>query len=147
MTTTVHSALFSAIKALYATGCSLAVAGDRCEPATYNRQGVRDLMWLLDNEPWRLSGAAVADKVIGRAAAGIIALAGVKHLYAAVLSDKAVPVLQDAGIDCLWGRRVPAIVIPDGDNRCPLERIVADALSPADIVATLRRHFSTKSQS
>ncbi len=129
------------INALYGNSCSLVVASTDGALATYYRQGVRDLMYLLENEPALLRGATIADKVIGRAAAGIVAMAGVRRIYAAVLSDKAIPVLEEAGIDYVWGRRVKAIVIPKGDNRCPLEQITANEHSPAEIVAALRHHW------
>ena len=136
------SKLSRAINALYSNGgCSLAVAAADGSLTTYSQQGVRDLMYLLDNEPQRLADAVIADKVIGRAAAGIVALAGVRQLYAAVISDKAIPVLEDAGIDYVWGQRVRAIVIPKGDNRCPLEQITANEHSPAEIVAAMRHHW------
>ena len=49
--------------------------------------------------------------------------------------------LEEAGIDYVWGRRVKAIVIPKGDNRCPLEQMTANEHSPAEIVAALRHHW------
>ncbi len=65
-------------------GCSCVIlGGDRL--SIYRRRGVRDLLTLLDDNPGRLNGAFVADKVVGRrdkpsgpaAAAGCIRSGGI----------------------------------------------------------------------
>ena len=61
------------IEILHRKDCSLVVS--HCgEVTTYSQKGVRDLIWLLDHEPWRLSGALVADKVVGKASAALMVL-------------------------------------------------------------------------
>ena len=52
------------IARLHDTGCVLAVRSRNGEISTYNQRGVRDMIWLLDNQPGRLHGAAIAEKVI-----------------------------------------------------------------------------------
>ncbi len=129
------------IEILTTTGCSLVVESHG-EVSTYNKKGVRDLIWLLDNEPQRLIGTRVADKVVGKASAGLMARAGVRELYAQVLSRLAQPILDDAKIAYTYGTLVDRIVIPDGDTRCPLEKIVAPASTPAQVESLLREHFA-----
>jgi iron complex outermembrane receptor protein len=102
---------------------------------------VRDLIWLLDNDPGRLKGSEIADKVIGKAAAALAVVGEVRRLYAAVLSERAVPFLDTYGIGYTFGELVPKIVIPEGDDRCPLEEIVLDAATPSEAEALLREHF------
>lgn len=126
---------------LHQTGCSLVVEDSKGEVTSYNRKGVRDLIYLLDNEPERLQGARVADKVIGKAAAGLIILGGVKCLYAEILSRQALLLLDNNHIDYTYGTLVDAIVIPEGDNRCPLEQIVASATDAKGVESLLRKHF------
>ena len=120
---------------------SLVVRNTAGEVTTYDRKGVRDLIWLLDNEPDRLRGACIADKVTGKAAAGLCAVGGVIRIHADVMSGLAVPVLEAAGIGYSFKKLVPRIVIPEGDDRCPLEEIVEDAASPEEIESLLRNHF------
>ena len=48
---------------LHSKDCSLVVRSRDGVVMTYNKKGVRDLVWLLDNEPERLQDAKVADKV------------------------------------------------------------------------------------
>lgn len=112
------------------------------EVTTFNKKGVRDLVWLLDHDAERLRDATIADKVIGKAAAGLIVQGGVAEAYADVMSRLALPLLDDAGIAYSYGTLVDHIVIPEGDNRCPLERIVAPAQNAAEVETLLREHFA-----
>lgn len=129
------------IARLHAEDCSLVVCSRSGEVTTYRQKGVRDLVWLLDNEPERLQGAVIADKVIGKAAAGLLVRAGVAEAYADVMSRAALPLLDEAGIAHEQGALVERIVIPQGDSRCPLEQIVAAARDAAEVEAMLRQHF------
>ena len=129
------------VDTLLACGCSLVVE-NQGEVRTYDKKGVRDLVWLLDHEPERLCGARVADKVVGKASAGLLVQGGVSEVYAHVLSRLAIPLLDSAGIVCTYGELVDRIVIPDGDTRCPLEQIVAPATTAQEVECLLREHFA-----
>ena len=130
------------IDILHRQECSLVVKSKTGEVTTYNKKGVRDLVWLLDHDAERLCGAMIADKVIGKAAAGVIVQGGVVEAYADVMSRLALPLLDDAGIAYSYGTLVDRIVIPEGDTRCPLERIVAPAQNAAEVETLLRDHFA-----
>ena len=130
------------IDLLHQQECSLVVKAKTGEVTTYHKKGVRDLVGLLDHDAERLRGAVIADKVIGKAAAGLIVQGGVVEAYAEVMSRLALPLLDDAGIAYRYGQLVDHIVIPDGDNRCPLERIVAPARNAAEVEMLLREHFA-----
>lgn len=124
---------------LNSTGCSLVVEKDG-ETTTYDKKGVRDLIWLLDNEPSRLQGARTADKVVGKAAAGLMVQGGVREVYAEVISQQALPLFDEAGIPYTYGTLVDHIAAPE-DGRCPLERIVAHATTAQEVETALRQHF------
>lgn len=109
---------------------------------TYSKPGVRDLEYLLDHEPEVLHGAVIADKVIGKAAAAMVVVGGVKELYAEVMSKKAIPFLDEAGIAYTYGTLVDTIKEEGG--RCQLEKITAPASTPEETVALLRAHFEEK---
>ena len=108
---------------------------------TYNKKGVRDLEDLLEHNPDRLRGADIADKVIGKAAAGMAVYGGVKRIFAEVMSRKAVPMLENAGVEFSSTSMVDCITIAEGDVRCTLEKIVAECKTPEEVVSTLRSHF------
>lgn len=134
------------IDILHAEDCSLVVCNTNGEVTTYNKKGVRDLIWLLDNDPQRLKYARIADKVIGKAAAGLIVQGGVREVYADVMSRLALPLLDAACIPYSYGELVDRIVIPAGDDRCPLEKIVTPATSALEVEQMLRQHFAEMQQ-
>lgn len=121
--------------------CSLVVKNHGIV-TTYSKPGVRDLEYLLDHDPEMLHGAVIADKVIGKAAAAMVVVGGVKELYAEVMSKKAIPFLEEAGIAYTYGTLVDTIK-EEGD-RCQLEKITAPATTPEETVALLRTHFEKK---
>lgn len=121
--------------------CSLVVKNHGIV-TTYSKPGVRDLEYLLDHDPEMLHGATIADKVIGKAAAAMVVVGGVKELYAEVMSKRAIPFLEEAGIAYTYGTLVDTIK-EEGD-RCQLEKITAPATTPEETVALLRAHFEEK---
>lgn len=130
------------IHTLHRLGCSLVLRDAAGHTHTFNKQGVRDLEHLLDHEPQTLRGAWIADKVVGKAAAALMAVGGVSRVHADVMSRKALPLLRDNGIEWSCGELVDAIVIPLGDDRCPLEQIVEQAATAPEAVEMLRAHFA-----
>ena len=97
---------------------------------TDRRRGVRPLLELLESGK-DLQGYSAADKVVGKAAAFLYCLLGVKALHAGVLSVPARDVLVSAGISVEWGSLVPAIRNRAGDGFCPMETAVWDLNEPA----------------
>lgn len=88
---------------------------------TFTRRGVADLYSLLKEDAAFLKGAVLADKVIGKAAAALAVLGGVKELYAEVISLSALVLLHEAGVDADFRIIVPYIRNREGDDWCPLE--------------------------
>lgn len=109
---------------------------------TDRRRGVKPLMELLESGK-DLHGFSAADKVVGKAAAFLYCLLGVKALHAGILSEPALAVLENAGIPVEYGTLVPAIRNRAGDGFCPMETAVWDltdpALAPAAIRSTLQK--------
>lgn len=109
---------------------------------TDSRRGVRPLLELLESET-DFHGYTAADKVVGKAAAFLYCLLGVKALYAGVISQPALSVLEGAGITVRYGTFVPAIRNRAGDGFCPMETAVWElsdpALAPDAIRAALQR--------
>jgi len=130
------------ITILHKENCSLVIRSTRGAISLFSKKGVRDLVWLLDNLPSLLYGSQVADKVVGKAAAGLMVRGGVKEVYGDVMSRLALPLLDDAGITYSYGELTDKIIIADGDTRCPLEEIVQDATSADEVESLLRHHFS-----
>ena len=57
--------------------------------ALFTQRGVADLYDLLTQEPDFLKGALIADKVVGKGAAALMILGGIKELHTDIISSKA----------------------------------------------------------
>ena len=105
-------------------------------------RGVTPLMPLLESgESWR--GAVAADKTVGAGAAHLYVLLGVRALWADVVSQAALVVLQTNGIDVFFETCVPYILNRRKDGTCPMELAVTDATTSEEayrrMVETLKR--------
>lgn len=96
----------------------------------FSEKGVKDLYRLLREEPEFLSGAFVADKVIGKAAAALMILAGVKKVFAHVVSLPGFKLLEQAHIPVEYTKIVPHIINRTQTAWCPLEKKCAPASTP-----------------
>ena len=108
------------IERLDAEQCSCVIYNEG-ETRLFWERGVQDLYRLLKTEPDFLRGAFIADKVIGKAAAALMALGGVDEVFARVISSPARELLERSGIkvDCL--SEVPHIINRSRTGWCPLE--------------------------
>lgn len=79
------------IDLLHDGGHSLVVANG--DIYTFDGRGVSDLFRLLKGNSGFMHGASIADKVVGKAAAALMALAKVKEVYAEVISQPAFDLL------------------------------------------------------
>lgn len=87
--------------------------------------GISPMLDFLE-ENTDLNGFSAADKIVGKAAAMLFALAGVTELYAEVLSRNAVSVLETYGIRYSYGILTERIINRRGDGICPMEETVAE---------------------
>ena len=105
---------------------------------TDTRRGVRPLLDLLERKI-DLSGYAAADKVVGKAAAYLYCLLGIKTLYASVISEPAHSVLNQNGITVAYGTLVSSIQNRSQDGPCPMEYAVWNIDNPNDALAAIYR--------
>ncbi|MDE5642003.1 MAG: DUF1893 domain-containing protein [Muribaculaceae bacterium] len=113
------------IDILYSEQCSCVIGGDR-GPVVCRQRGVRDLLDILHADSSLLSGAVVADKVVGKGAAALMVLGGVHLVYAGVISRKALDLLNAESVPVRYGECVPDIVNRSGTGVCPVEELCAD---------------------
>ena len=111
--------------------CVILTAGG--DTYTCNRRGVADLYDIYNAMPEVLEGAQVADKVIGKGAAALLALGKVAAVHGDVVSTPALALLRKAGVKVEAGEEVPYIVNREGTGRCPLETACADLETPEEI--------------
>ena len=113
---------------------------------SFTQRGVADLYRLLKEEPASLRGAWVADKVVGKAAAALMALGGVERLHAGVMSQLAWNLLERTGVEASYGCMVPYVKNRDQSGWCPLETLCAGEDSLSEIYETIDGFVNRKKQ-
>ena len=86
-----------------------------------HQRGVKDLLELLKNDPEVLTEASIADKVVGKGAAALRILGGVRHVYAYVMSQPALELLTASGVKTEYTTLAPNIINRAGTGVCPVE--------------------------
>lgn len=129
------------IDMLHAGGYSCVIAnGDRIR--TFTQRGVADLYDLLVQESEFLHGASVADKVIGKAAASLMVLGGVREVYTRTISRPALQLLQEAGVMVTCDEIVDHIINRDRAGWCPLEQASRDLHSAKEIFPVIEKFIA-----
>ena len=108
------------------------------EIRTYTRRGVADLLEVLEHDPAFLQGAQVADKVVGRGAAALMALGKMAEVHADVMSEGAYEMLTQAAIRTACATRVPHIINRAGTGQCPVELLCAPYTRPEDMLPKIK---------
>ncbi|WP_303011059.1 DUF1893 domain-containing protein [uncultured Bacteroides sp.] len=110
---------------------------------TFTRRGVIDLYDLLVQEPDYLKGAVIADKVVGKGAAALMVLGGIKEVYADIISSKALSLFRKYGVKVGFAQEVPFIWNRARTGGCPVETMCSEEES-AEAILPLIREFLEK---
>lgn len=86
-------------------------------------RGVAPMLNFIKNGE-ELSGYSAADKVVGKAAAALFIKAGVKEIYAEVLSQSGLEFLTEHNVKISYGKLIPFIENRKKDGLCPMESVV-----------------------
>lgn len=149
-TETVQTAILSdaerqqLIGRLHAEQCSCVIRSGE-QVRIFRERGVHDLFRLLSEEPGVLDGAFVADKVVGKGAAALMILGGVREVYADVMSAGARELLAARGIRAVCAREVPHIVNRAGTGWCPVETLCRDCRTAEECLEPIRNFIHTLS--
>ena len=106
---------------LHKKNASLVVYYENGNIQEYYQDRIKDIKDILQENPDALRGTLVADKVIGKVAASILAFAGVKEIYAEMISEFAIPVLEENNIEYKYLKKVEYIKNKDKTEMCPME--------------------------
>jgi len=129
------------IQALDDPSVSLAVQTRQGELLTYSQSGIKPIMGILKSAPEILSGAYVADRVIGKAAALLLLYGGVSFIYTPVMSVCAKEALEAYRTEFKYGKLVDHIKNRALDGRCPMESKVLDVDDPAAAYEMFKEMF------
>lgn len=103
----------------------------------YDR-GIRPVLDWLQSDPDFLSGAAAADKVVGKAAALLFIHARIASLHAQVISRPALDILSTHQLPTTYDHLVERISNRAGDGLCPMESRVLEITDAAEAYAVLK---------
>lgn len=104
---------------------------------TTSQRGVAPLLNWLDTGT-DLAGFSAADRVVGRGAAFLYCLLGVKEVYARVMSHPAAEVLQSYGIRASADTFAQSIINREGTGPCPFEAAVMDIQDAQKALTAIR---------
>ncbi|MDE6559897.1 MAG: DUF1893 domain-containing protein [Muribaculaceae bacterium] len=124
---------------------------NKCSCVIYNQgnvtlcheRGVKDLFRILKTDPDLLNNAMIADKVIGKGAAVLLMLGGVKTVYADVISRPALELLSTAAVSVDYGECVPNIINRAGTGICPVEKLCMDCKTAEECLPLIKGFIST----
>ena len=105
---------------------------------TTRQRGVKPLLDWLDSG-LDLKNASAADRVVGRGAAFLYCLLGVKEVHARVMSRPAAEVLAAHGITASADTLTEGIINRKGTGPCPFEEAVLDISDPAEALTAIRK--------
>ena len=94
-------------------------------------RGVAPLLQWLDKGK-DFHGFSCADKVVGKAAAFLYVLLGVKEVYANVVSESAEKVFLQYNVPLFYQTKVPAIRNRTNTGFCPMEQSVLSIDDPLE---------------
>ena len=129
-------------KSLLAEGGHTCVLCSHSQTQVSNERGVGYLLGLLDSKA-DVSGWYVADKVVGKGAAFLYVLLGVRAVYANVMSVAAREVLERYGIQTEYAELPARIVNRTRTGFCPIESAVVDETSPQFALQKIRERIHT----
>ncbi|MGN0596537.1 MAG: DUF1893 domain-containing protein [Ruminiclostridium sp.] len=116
----------SEIKKLLLKSSYTIVVRKNGETFTSTLRGVDPLLKLLNENPDFLKGAAVADKVIGKGTAMLLAMGKPAYVFANVISDPAIEILEKYRVPFEYYTFVPHIMNRRGTDLCPIEKALLD---------------------
>lgn len=107
---------------------SLVVGYRNGEIKEYYQDRIKDIKEILLSDETALRDAIIADKVIGKVAASILTVAGVKEIYAEVISKYAIPVLEENNVKYEYNEKVDYIINQTKTGMCPMENKYKDEI-------------------
>ena len=111
---------------------------DNNEIRTFTQRGIADLYNLLTRDAAFLQGASIADKGIGKAAAALLTLGGIKEVYTDVISLPALNLLRNADVEVTFKQMVPFIQNRDQTDWCPMEKRCHQKEAAEDILPLIK---------
>ncbi|MBN2897876.1 MAG: DUF1893 domain-containing protein [Clostridia bacterium] len=101
-------------------------------------KGIKPLYTAFTTIRAELAGAALVDRVTGRAAAMLSTGAKIEALHAKLLSERAIEMLEAAGVAYSYDKLVPYIKNRTQTGSCPVEQLSADVTDVQVLVEKIK---------
>jgi len=109
---------------------------------TSRKNGLLPILDLYNNDKSILESAIVADKVIGKAAALILKEANIKELYAELISENAIELLDKTNIKYRYNKKVREIRNRDNTDICPMEELALESNNADELIEKIKEKFN-----
>jgi hypothetical protein len=108
-------------------------------------RGVAPLFHAVQSIGEGLHNAAIADRIVGSAAAMLCLYARITSVYAGIASQEALDMLKGRGVTISSKDIVPHISNYDGTDLCPFEKLARNSEDPAQLFLKLESMFGDRS--
>jgi len=119
-------------KQLYEKQLTLAIVKNGQVLFQTDSHRISGFIGAIDKFGAQLNGASVADRVAGKALALLCVYAGIREVYAEVLSRKAKAVFEENKIVVEWKQLVDNVLDLNKTGVCPFEKAAAGISDPKD---------------
>lgn len=116
----------------------------KCGVHTFSGHGISDLYHIYRHREELLNGALVADKIIGKGAAALMALGNVKAVTTDIISSSALSLLKNCGITVSYRKIVPNIINRQKNGICPVEQLCINSETPSECLPLIEQFMSDK---
>ncbi len=114
--------------------------------ATGTEDGIGELLDVVETHRQAVSGAALADKIVGKAVAMVAVYAGISEVYTPLGSEAAAQTLREHHVRFDADRLVPLIRNQRGDGPCPMEQLTLPLDDAAAAVTALHTFVAQRRQ-
>ena len=128
---------FQMLDMLNEQGLSLLVYNNG-ELTTHANRGIQDLLQLISEHPERVKGAVAADKIIGKSAAAIMIVGGVKQVHTNIICSPARELFEANGVLVFATEEVPMIMNRNQSGMCPMDTQINEVESVEECVVILQ---------
>ncbi len=119
-------------KELYSKQLTLAIAKNGQVLFETDSHRISGFIHAIDTLGILLKDASIADRVAGKALALLCIYAGIREVYAEVLSKKAKVLFEENNVVCQWENLVDNVLDLNKSGMCPFEKAAAEISDPKD---------------
>lgn len=112
----------------------------------YDTHGIATLLQIVEHDPEVLRDATMVDKVVGKAAAALMILGGIKELHALLISKAALNLLNTTDIKVSYDEQVPFIENRNRNGWCPMEEACRNCQTAEECLHEIKNKLSEMRQ-